>query len=42
MHVQHAGDAQALSYLEDLWVVKDQKDPRAFTLEFVGAIPLEP
>jgi template-activating factor I len=29
-------DQQALSYLEDLWVVRDAKEPRVFTLEFVS------
>ncbi|KAH8835919.1 hypothetical protein DL96DRAFT_1694069 [Flagelloscypha sp. PMI_526] len=34
LHLAHAADRQALTYIEDIWVVKDDKDPRAFTLEF--------
>ena len=33
--VQHTADQLALSYLEDLWVAKDPKEPRCFVLEFV-------
>jgi hypothetical protein len=36
-HAQHNGDQLALSYLEDLWVERDAKEPRCFTIEFVGA-----
>ncbi len=35
-HVQHHADQLALSYLEDLWVQRDPKEPRAFTIEFVS------
>ncbi|KAG1716325.1 hypothetical protein ID866_809 [Astraeus odoratus] len=31
---QHNIDRIALSYLEDLWVARDPKEPRCFTLEF--------
>lgn len=34
-HVQHSADQLALSYLEDLWVAKDSKEPRCYTIEFV-------
>ncbi|KAJ4489614.1 hypothetical protein C8J55DRAFT_422456 [Lentinula edodes] len=34
IHVQHKADQLALSYLEDLWVERDSKEPRCFTLEF--------
>ncbi|THV06058.1 hypothetical protein K435DRAFT_712070 [Dendrothele bispora CBS 962.96] len=33
-HVQHNADQLALSYLEDLWIVRDEKEPRCFTIEF--------
>ncbi|KAF5375171.1 hypothetical protein D9758_000049 [Tetrapyrgos nigripes] len=33
-HVQHNADQLALSYLEDLWIERDEKEPRCFTLEF--------
>lgn len=33
-HVQHDADRQALNYLEDLWIQRDPKQPRCFTLEF--------
>jgi template-activating factor I len=32
-HAQHTADQQALSYLEDLWVTRDSKESRAFTIE---------
>lgn len=35
---QHNVDRNALSYLEDLWVARDPKEPRCFTLEFVCKI----
>lgn len=35
LHVQHEEDADALSYLEDLWVERDSAEPRVFTLELV-------
>lgn len=35
LHAQHNIDQLALSYLEDLWVVRDPKESRAFTIEFV-------
>ncbi|KAG6866863.1 hypothetical protein C0991_008799 [Blastosporella zonata] len=33
-HVQHSGDQLALSYLEDVWVVRDPAEPRCYTIEF--------
>lgn len=35
LHAQHNSDQVALSYLEDVWVARDQKESRCFTLEFV-------
>jgi len=35
-HVQHNADQLALSYLEDLWIARDEKEPRCFTIEFVS------
>lgn len=35
MLVQFPHDQNALSYLEDLWLIRDQAENRAFTLEFV-------
>ena len=37
MQIQHASDQAALSYLEDLWLVRDPAESRCFTLEFVSA-----
>ncbi|KZT23794.1 hypothetical protein NEOLEDRAFT_1135924 [Neolentinus lepideus HHB14362 ss-1] len=34
IHAQHHDDQVALSYLEDLWIVRDSKEPRVFTVEF--------
>ncbi|KAJ4476662.1 hypothetical protein J3R30DRAFT_3373674 [Lentinula aciculospora] len=34
IHVQHKADQLALSYLEDLWIKRDSKEPRCFTIEF--------
>ncbi|PCH33357.1 hypothetical protein WOLCODRAFT_135080 [Wolfiporia cocos MD-104 SS10] len=34
MHAQHHLDQVALSYLEDLWIVRDPREPRVFTIEF--------
>ena len=34
-HVQHSADQLALSHLEDLWVARDPKEPRCYTVEFV-------
>ncbi|KAI0651556.1 hypothetical protein C8Q79DRAFT_933983 [Trametes meyenii] len=34
LHAQHSSDQAALSYLEDLWIVRDAKESRCFTLEF--------
>lgn len=34
-HAQHTIDQLALSYLEDLWIVRDPKEPRCYTIEFV-------
>jgi template-activating factor I len=36
MHAQHQTDQSALSYLEDLWVARDAKEPRCYTIEFVS------
>jgi template-activating factor I len=35
-YIQHNADKTALSYLEDIWVEKDAKEHRCFTIEFVG------
>jgi template-activating factor I len=35
LEAQHDGDRLALSYLEDVWVVRDPREPKVFTLEFV-------
>ena len=37
----HYDDQNALSFLEDLWIVRDPQESRAFTLEFVS-LPLRP
>ncbi|TRM66023.1 hypothetical protein BD626DRAFT_486544 [Schizophyllum amplum] len=34
LYLGHNVDQQALSYLEDLWVIRNKEEPRAFTLEF--------
>jgi len=34
LHAQHLSDQVALSYLEDLWIVRDPAESRCFTLEF--------
>jgi len=34
VHLQHQMDLDAVSYLEDVWVVRDKTEPRCFTLEF--------
>ncbi|THH17400.1 hypothetical protein EW146_g3391 [Bondarzewia mesenterica] len=34
VHAQHDADKTALSYLEDVWVVRDKREPKVFTLEF--------
>ena len=39
IHCQHNLDQVALAYLEDLWVVRDPKEFRAFTIEFVRGFP---
>ena len=39
-HVQHSADQLALSYLEDVWVVRDPEEPRCYTLEFVCLLSL--
>lgn len=36
LHCQHRSDQMALSYMEDLWVVRDPAEFRAFTIEFVS------
>ncbi|KAF9535465.1 hypothetical protein CPB83DRAFT_841799 [Crepidotus variabilis] len=33
-HAQHSVDQTALTYLEDIWVEKDPKEHRCFTIEF--------
>ena len=38
MQAQHNADQVALSYLEDLWIVRDPVETRCFTLEFVSRI----
>jgi hypothetical protein len=35
-HLQDPEDAQAMTYLRDLWVERDPKEHRAFTIEFVS------
>jgi template-activating factor I len=35
VQTQHEADRLALSYLEDVWVVRDPREPKVFTLEFV-------
>ena len=42
MQIQHASDQAALSYLEDVWIVRDSVESRCFTLEFVSVIALPP
>ena len=42
VHAAHHRDQVALSYLEDVWLVRDPKERRCFTLEFVrcfGSLP---
>ncbi|KAJ3750012.1 hypothetical protein DFH05DRAFT_1465526 [Lentinula detonsa] len=34
IHAQHKADQLALSYLEDLWIKRDPKERRCFTIEF--------
>lgn len=38
INCQHNLDQVALAYLEDLWVVRDPKEFRAFTIEFVRSL----
>lgn len=38
MHAQHHTDKLALSYLEDLWIVRDKDEPKVFTIEFVRVL----
>jgi len=38
VHIQHNFDQTALNYLEDVWVVRDPEEHRAFTLEFVRSM----
>ena len=40
MHTVHHQDQVALSYLEDVWTVRDSKEKRCFTLEFVRHLKL--
>lgn len=35
IHSQHNADQLALSYLEDVWVARDPKETRCFTVELV-------
>ena len=35
LQAQHDADRVALSYLEDVWVHRDSREPKVFTLEFV-------
>lgn len=37
-HVTHNTDQVALSYLDDIWVEKDENEPRCFVIEFVCSI----
>jgi template-activating factor I len=39
IQAQHDADRLALSYLEDLWVVRDPREPKVFILEFVRPPP---
>jgi template-activating factor I len=36
----HDADRLALSYLEDVWVVRDPREPKVFTLEFVRPVAI--
>ena len=36
LHAVHHDDQLALSYLEDVWLVRDPVESRAFVLEFVS------
>lgn len=36
VQVVHWDDQNAMSYLEDLWIARDPRESRAFTLEFVS------
>ena len=36
LHAVHFDDQNALSFLEDVWLVRDAQETRAFTLEFVS------
>jgi hypothetical protein len=38
LQAQHDADRLALSYLEDVWVVRDPREPKVFTLEFVRPV----
>jgi len=40
IHAAHHQDQVALSYLEDIWVERNPKERRCFTLEFVRREPL--
>lgn len=35
MAAEHAADKDALSYLEDVWVARNESEPRAYKMEFV-------
>ena len=35
-YVQHSADQHALKYLEDVWVERDDQEPRCYTIEFVS------
>jgi len=40
LHTQHQHDIEALSFLEDVWIVRDPVEMRCFTLEFVRNLQL--
>lgn len=39
VHATHVQDQYALAHLEDIWVERDPKECRAFTIEFVSILP---
>lgn len=42
IHAQHNDDQKALIHLEDLFLVRDEKEYRAFKLEFVSVVAVPP
>lgn len=36
LYAQHNSDQVALSYLEDVWLIRDETEGRCFTLELVS------